>query len=357
MIELLDLPPEILLCIFQSFSASELDEFILRMIKLFDTDDNRLLDLMYIALFSKTLLITNDNIAEKVPDIYRQLPINDFEILLLLQRHKSTLFQQCQPQKISIRFLRKSDDYHRFIRDLQQLHYSLKRKKKGTTEQGNLDQLVVYFETRFKAFDVYIDCNLQMVENPTSISSGLIQVLLDLAENPYLIAKLKKLTLIASDIGTFYVKSWSQLFHRFENLIELNLSNNVIQNTYDEVEDVFSTSFNFPPLLKSLDLSQNLITNISVGFIKNLPRSLVVLKLNDNIIVHLGDTLKISKRLPNLRNLQLNNNPHLDYINETTFMDITNKDFLLELRGNNINNDDMVKLKNMARLGKFTLDI
>ncbi|KAK6202493.1 uncharacterized protein RJT21DRAFT_118541 [Scheffersomyces amazonensis] len=354
---LIDLPPELLIQVFQSLSPQDLEDVINVMIDLIGSDDDKIIDLMYVALFSSRLSLTNYNSRDKITIVDRQVIIKDFELILSLQRRRSAIFQRCIPQNITVRFTRKSDDYHTFIQDLQQLHGLFKRKKKGTIELANIDPLVIYFENNFQKFDVVIDCNLQWVENPTSISSSVIQILLDMASNPYLNKKLINLTIKASDIGSFYFDLWSRLLISFENLIYLDLSNNVLQNVHDDIEDILSMSFKFPPNLKILNMSQNLITKITNGFIINLPSSLEVLKLNDNIIVILANDLNLSIHLPKLINLQLNNNPHLDYIQETTFNDIKDKDFRLELRGNNINDDDMNKLKALAKVNRFTLVI
>ncbi|ABN65307.2 predicted protein [Scheffersomyces stipitis CBS 6054] len=347
MVSILNLPHEVMVKVFKYLTPSETSQ----MIKKLKSDkehrgrlDDLVIRLLYQRLFNGKLMIINDKSNETI-EYDTMLTIDSFEERFLVHNYENLLFQEIRPNYVEVKFTRQANDYMNFIGNLYKFFSLLSREENV--------QMLKYFETKILQLDFYTDGNLVLIENPTSLSTIIIKILISLSSNKDLLGKIKRFTIKSTDIGNLYVSQWSQLFRRFINLHTLDLSNDIIHSDYDDCRDVLGYSFKFPARLKILVLDNNVLRYVSVAMIASLPHSLEVLSLSHNKIVSV-EPVRLSSKLPNLRYLNLDYNGRLSFLDPVIFRGIR-RDFRLSLRGTSFEDADFSHLARATSEIGFTI--
>jgi hypothetical protein len=364
MVSVLDLPSELVVEIFRYLSPDETNH-VINQIKHPYTNridfhpinhinyphpnhpSTKLLSLLYFRLYNGKLTIINDDPKDnQQTDIL--LTIHSFEEIFLVNNYENMLFQGIRPRSVEIKFTRQINDYSKFINNMYEFN--------GILEKNSNELIIDYFE-KIQQVNFYADGNLMMMENPATLSTIMIKILINLTETS-LALKLARISIKSFDIGDFYVSRWSQLFRNFENLEYLDLSDNLIRSDYDDSDDIMGMSFKFPPKLKNLILDGNSISRMTANFVKNVPASIEVILLNRNLISEIGvnEPLDLASYLPNLRLLRLNHN-RIGFINPSSFVGILSKDLVVEARACNLTPGNLRALKSVAEVEKFSIII
>lgn len=367
MVSVLDLPSELVVEIFRYLSPDETNH-VINQIKHPYTNhvehcdinhinhnythpnlpSNKLLSLLYFRLYNGKLTIINDDPKDsQQTDIL--LTIHSFEEIFLVNNYENKLFQGIRPRAVEINFTRQINDYSKFINNMYEFN--------GILEKNSNELIKDYFE-KIQQVNFYADGNLMMMENPATLSTIMIKILINLTETS-LALKLVRISIKCFDIGDFYVSRWSQLFRNFENLEYLDLSDNLIRSDYEDSDDIMGLSFKFPPKLKHLILDGNSILRITANFVKNVPASIELILLNRNLISEIGlnEPLDLASYLPNLQLLRLNHNNRIGFINPSSFVGILSKNLVVELKGCDLSPGNLRALKRVAAVEKFSIII
>ncbi|KAI5948769.1 MDL1 [Candida theae] len=286
------LPNEVVLQIFKHLSGEKVQELI-RYYKGIESA-SPLLILLYQRLFGGVLLIQNG--APRVDSAGDYLlTIDAFEDKILNDgSFEGTMFENVRPNLVEFKFTRQTADYQRFISDLNSLLQLL---------ESDNPKLRRYFE-HAQQINFHLDAHLVFIENPDTLNSIIIKLLLELSRHN-LTKKINKFTIKSSEIGSLYVAHWSKLFQYFSSLNTLDLSENLIRSNHEHFLDVWGMSKKFPSTLTTLNMNNNMLTYISKDFIHNLPPSLEVLLMNQND-VEIIEPCDLHGALPKLRNWSLN---------------------------------------------------
>lgn len=381
MLNISELPHEIIVEIFFMLSPLETQSLISKLHQILDSlppnldtaanNVRLLIRFAFQRLYSGKLLITSDYSFKKgiEEESDAVLSLRNFEDKFLESKEneiENTLFKETRPQVLKFRFTRNVNDYSNFVDELYLLNAifdNLNDRSEITKYIGVACQL-----------ELYIDGYTIGVESPTAILVAVLKTLTSLA-NPdtalksSLSSKFKNITIKSTDIGDYYVSRWSQLLGCFKNITYLNLSDNIIKldsNSTNEGEldikiDLLANDFVWPAALKELNLDNNLLTYISKKFVLKLPNTLENLLICSNKLTSLGQTdsesFNFSELLPQLTTLKLNYNNTLMLVNERMFdkISLTGKFRLLELRGCNIDEYNMLLLKTVSVKENFSL--
>ncbi|ODV82175.1 uncharacterized protein CANTADRAFT_4203 [Suhomyces tanzawaensis NRRL Y-17324] len=303
MTSILHLPSEVIISIFQYLTPRETLALIKRL-KLHQHEFRikMIINLMYQRLFNGKVMIVNEVPKDKLLGD-TLLTVSSFEEIFKVDCYENHLFKDIRPNSIEFKFTRQANDYSTFIHNLYEFNQLLEARNCGS------DLVTAYLDKTLQ-MTFYADANLIMVENPTSLSAIMIKVLINLATHPAMAHKFDLVAIKSTDIGNIYVSQWGQLFAKFGNLHELDLSDNMIRNYYDDACDVL-TKFKFPRGLKKLTLNNNQLTTVSREFIKALPPSLEELLLSNNRISEVCPGIvpfRVRGHLPKLRLLDLSFN-------------------------------------------------
>lgn len=340
----LDLPSEVLLQIFQYLTPTEVNDIIYRLSPLQQIEKSRLLKLLYERLFNGKLMIVNDiNTVSKYDTL---LTTQAFKNMFSSTTYVNSIFKVVRPNYIEFNFSRQASDYSRFINNLYKFNRILEDEDKEN------QQMLDYFE-RVQQLDFVSDGNLMLIENPATLSTILIKILINLANNDRLTSKFKNITIKSFDIGHFYVSLWGQLFQNFNSLTLLNLSDNLIESDYETASDVLGSYFKFPPVLKTLVLDNNSILRITQQFLQNLPKTLENLLMNRNKINFL-EVNDLRWTLPCLKMLQLNYNHQLTFLEPNIFKSV-GEEFAVMIRGCNIDEIQLAQLRTLSSRRHFAI--
>lgn len=382
MLNISELPHEIIVEIFFILSPSETQSLISKLYQILDSlppnldsaanNVRLLISFAFQRLYSGKLLVTSDSCCKRGEETGSDavLSLRNFEEKFLESDEneiENTLFKKTRPQILTFRFIRDVNDYSNFVEDLYSLNAifdNLSDKNEITRYIGIACQL-----------ELYIDGYTIGVESPTTILVAVLKTLISLA-NPdtalknSLSSKFKSITIKSTDIGNYYVSRWGQLLGCFTNIVYLNLSDNIIKldsNPRNEGElgikiDLLANDFVWPPSLKELNLDSNMLTYISKKFVLRLPsNTLEKLLICSNKLTTLGqhdlEFFKFIEVLPQLTSLKLNYNNTLMLVNEHMFdkISLKGKFRILELRGCNIDEHNMLLLKGVSVREKFCL--
>ncbi|KAI3403812.2 MDL1 [Candida oxycetoniae] len=286
------LPNELVLRVLKYLNNEEVD----KLIKSYKTipSASPIMLLLYERLFGGTLLIVNGEPRVPFKHDY-ELTVDSFEDKMMdSEEYENKLFQKIRPNIIEFRFTRHHSDYRRYISDLSSLLHLIDSPNQRIQE---------YFERSFR-INIHIDSHLVFMENPDSLKSIIIRLLLGLSKHS-LAGKIRNLTVKASEIGSVYVAQWSQLFKYFTALEFLDLSGNLLRSNYEEYLDVWGMSKKFPDTLTMLSFKNNMLTYISKDFFMNLPKSLKYLDMNENDI-EIIEPCDLGDYVPKLQILSLN---------------------------------------------------
>lgn len=333
------LPNEVVLNILKNLSTEKVTELV----HYYKNIESALpiLVLLYQRLFGGVLLILNG--APRV-DFTRDygLTIDAFENKILNDcSFEGKAFEQVRPNLIEFKFTRQTADYHQFIIDLNGLLHLL---------ESDDPKICKYFE-HAQRINIHIDAHLVFIENPDSLNSIIIKLLLELSRHN-LTKKINKFTIKSSEIGSLYVAHWSKLFQYFSSLSTLDLSENLIRSNHEHFLDVWGMLKKFPSTLTTLNMNNNMLTYISKDFIYNLPPSLEVLLMNQND-VEIIEPCDLLQPLPQLRNWSLNYTK-LCVLSPTMFKNC-GKDFVLEIKSTYLPDNDLEKLHAIAKHRGFKI--
>ncbi|EGW34414.1 leucine rich repeat protein [Spathaspora passalidarum NRRL Y-27907] len=330
------LPDEIIVNIFKYLSSKE----TIKLIKKLEWDPRftAIVDLLYQRLYHGRLLIINEDPKQKFESDY-ELTVDSFEDMFTSTTHEHSLFRTIRPNYVEFKFSRNASDYRTFINTLYKFHTLLTR---GSLEVQD------YFENLILQVNFYIDANLVLIENPNTLTTIIIKILLELSDNIHLVSKIKEFTIKCTDIGAFYQSKWSNYLSRFTSLEYLDLSQNLLQSSnYQEQEfDIWGKEKKFPDGLKELKLDFNMFTEITKEFITKLPNSLQSLSLNYNTI-EMIEPCSIGVLLPNLKCLDLNYN-NLTALEPSIFKDCA-RGFDLRLKASHLDDTTVDQLKILAK--------
>ncbi|KAK6456478.1 uncharacterized protein RJT20DRAFT_128393 [Scheffersomyces xylosifermentans] len=353
MVSIINLPHEVVVKIFKNLTPGETSSVIDKL-KSDDTNHTRYVDLLirllYQRLFNGKLMIINEEPNQSF-EYDTLLTIDSFEERFAVENYENLLFQEIRPNYVEIKFTRQVNDYNNFINNLYKFYNLLSR-----SDDEEDVRLLKYFETKILQLNFYTDGNLVLIENPTSLSTIIIKILINLANNKNLTFKMMQFTIKSTDVGKLYISQWSQLLKKFVNLEMLDLSNNIICSDYEESTDVIATSFKLPLKLKTLILDHNVLRYVSRAMIQNLPKTLEVLSLNNNKITRV-EYFPMAVELPNLRSLRLNFNTRLAHLDPKIFEDHGNKTFTLQVRGTCLDDITIQRLRRVAKAHNFWLHV
>lgn len=333
------LPNEVVLRILKSLNTEKVTELV----HYFKNIESALpiMVLLYQRLFGGVLLILNG--APRVDSRADfGLTISAFEDKMVNDgSFEGKLFQHVRPKLIEFKFTRQTSDYHQFISDLNGLLRLL--------ESNDLN-ICSYFE-HAQQINIHIDAHLVFIENPDSLNSIIIKLLLELSRHN-LTQKINKFTIKSSEIGSLYVAHWSKLFQYFSSLNTLDLSENLIRSNHEHFLDVWGMLKKFPSNLTTLNMNNNMLTYISKDFIYNLPPSLEVLLMNQNE-VEIVEPCDLLEPLPNLKNWSLNYTK-LCVLSPIMFKNC-GKDFVLGIKSTYLPESDLIKLQAIAKSRGFKI--
>ncbi|RLV90917.1 hypothetical protein JA1_004212 [Spathaspora sp. JA1] len=334
------LPDEIIINIFRYLSSSE-TIILIRKLE-WDARFATLVDLLYQRLYHGRLLIVNEDPKQKF-DSDCELTVDSFEDMFASITHEHSLFRATRPSYVEFKFSRSASDYRNFINTLYKFHNLL--------TQGN-QEIQDYFENLILQLNLYIDANLVLVENPNTLTTIIIKILLQLSDNAHLVTKIKEMTIKCTDIGGFYQSKWSMFLKKFTSLKYLDLSQNLLQssNYQDQEFDIWGIEKKFPDGLKELRLDFNMFTEITKDFLTNLPDSLEYLSMNYNSI-EIIESCSIGSLLPNLKYLNLNYN-NLQALDPKIFEDCCSG-FKLQLKASHLDDITINQLKLIAEKNKY----
>ncbi|KAI5969305.1 hypothetical protein CANMA_001625 [Candida margitis] len=333
------LPNEVILHILKNLSNEKTTELIVYYKNI--ESASPILILLYQRLFGGILLISNGAPRVDFTGDYG-LTVGAFEDKILNDcSFENKVFQRVRPNLIEFKFTRQTADYQQFISDLNGLHHLL----------GSNDSRICQYFEHAQHINIHIDAHLVFIENPDSLNSIIIKLLLELSRHN-LTKKISKFTIKSSEIGSLYVAHWSKLFQYFSSLSTLDLSENLIRSNHEHFLDVWGMSKKFPSTLTTLNMNNNMLTYISKDFIYNLPPSLEVLLMNQND-VEIIEPCDLSKPLPKLKNWSLNYTK-LCVLSPTMFNNC-GKDFVLQIKSTYLPESDLDKLQAIAKHRGFQI--
>ena len=325
------LPSEIVLLIFQYLSTEKVQELI----NYYNNAKLPVLTLLYQRLFGGVLLIENGAPRVASSADY-SLTVDAFEDKILKDcSFEGELFKNIRPSLIEFKFTRQTSDYRQFISDLNGLLSLL---------ESDDPKVCNYFE-HAQQINFHIDAHLIFIENPDSLNSVIIKLLLELSRHN-LTEKINKFTIKSSEIGTLYMAHWSKLFQYFSSLNTLDLSENLICSNHEHFLDVWGMLKKFPNTLTTLNMNNNMLTYISKDFIHNLPPSLEFLLMNQND-VEIIEPCDILEALPRLKNWSLNYTK-LFLLSPAMFKNC-GKNFELEIKSTYLPESDLIKLEHISK--------
>lgn len=154
--------------------------------------------------------------------------------------------------------------------------------------------------------------NIITTESPTLLVSLILNTLVKLARLST--ASWTLLNISLTDLGDYFPHKWGPIFEGFSHCEELILRDNLIRLSSPHQETaLLETEFRWPPNLRKLILSNNLIRNFLSAAIKKLPKSLEVLDLANNSLEHFAErpSIPLQHHLPNMSMLNLSGNNSL----------------------------------------------
>lgn len=336
---ILKLPNEIVLRILRYLDNNEIHKLIEEYRLL--PSAQPILRLLFERLFGGTLIIINEQPRLQFAHDY-ELTIDSFEDKLLnLDSFENLLFQKIRPNVIEFRFTRQHNEYQRFLHDLSRLHSLIDSGNESTRR---------YFK-RILNIHIHIDAHLVFMENPDSLKSIIVKLILELSSCS-LVHKIRNLTIKSSEIGSLYVAQWSQLFKQFKSLEVLDLLGNLLKSNYEQYLDVWGMLKKFPDTLTTLNLRNNMISYVSKDFISNLPQSLRILDMDQND-VEIVEPCEVGKLIPNLRKWSMNHTK-LSVIHPSMFKTCL-PGFILEMKGTYLPTSDVHKFFKIAKEGSFVV--
>lgn len=264
-------------------------------------------------------------------------------------------FASTRSQSIEFVFIRQPTDYTNFTRDLNNFSDIVEGNLSDTRLSAYLDSVLQY--------GLHINANCVAIESTTSFLVAILKVLISIsAQSNSVHHKLSHVTIKSTDIGQYFMDQWSKLFSRFDNLVSLDLSDNLIkldESLYDFTNDTrvstdtLGRTFQWPPNLQRLNLSLNFLTYISKSFLENLPKSLQSLTLSNNMLTKFGsELLDIALTLPLLHTLYLDNNNRLIFIDPSVFKNVSNFK-LLSIKGCSLPNRNVIQLTQISQQKDF----
>lgn len=268
-------------------------------------------------------------------------------------------FASTRSLSVEFVFVRQPTDYTSFTRDLKCFSEIVEGNQGDTRLSTYLDSILQY--------GLYINANCVAVESTTSFLVAILKVLISIsAQSNSVHNKLSHVTIKSTDIGQYFMDLWCKLFCRFDNLVSLDLTDNLIkldESLYDFTNDnavstdTLGRKFQWPPNLRHLNLGLNFLTYISRNFLYNLPKSLELLSLANNMLMTFGsDLFDIASELPNLRSLSLDNNNRLVSIEPSIFNNVS-KFKLLSAKGCSLPTRNLLQITRLAHSQSFEVVI
>lgn len=353
-----ELPEELILKIFENLSVADSQSLISSLVRilgehsLLSAESNnveQLILLLYRRLYEGKLYV-GERQSDENPYAH-SLSVEQFQKILKdgsEDMRERWVLEHSKLQVMVFRVVRDTNDYVRFVTELQRLNLIFKE----LVESDNTNK---YLRNTHQ-IELIIDGKTMSMEPPTSIVNAVLSMLISLSgkcmsSGNFVGSKLTKLSIVSTDIGDHYFTRWCQLLGRFNGLTDLDLTDNLLRlDQFDAVGslkvDILGKLFIFPSRLKVLILDNNLLSYISTAFLQNLPKeTLEILLLRNNNFVTFGQEsssdFSLIEYLPNLVRLDLSYNSLLRFIDSRVFENISKNGKFKKLSISYCNLDEM----------------
>lgn len=213
-------------------------------------------------------------------------------------------YRQLVPQLLEVRIVRTGPGYVEFAREMRLLMEAIACPP--------LLEAQLYFENTISQWLAVIDARLMLMENPTVVSTVILLFVICALQNPSFRDKLVLLALRDCEIGTMYVEQWLRIFLQFSRLHTLDLTGVLLRGSD-------ACHLRVPPTLRRLVLSGNPLCEIEDEWVEHLPPLLTTLELRSCWLGNFQLQYPLTKYLPKLRVLNLQDNPLLTFLDVHTF--------------------------------------
>lgn len=281
-----DLPAEVVLEVFGHLLPHEA-QLLLAVLDRLRPNQNavRYSDLVYTRLYSGHVVVSVSEVTPPVYDVC--LTPEEFA-----RRAHDPRFMVQTPRMVDFIFVRSLRDYTQFQASLALLREAMEQPQM----QLWLARVArISFQLNGRSTSDYA---------PTLLLALVIQTMVLLAP----VANMLTLKVNSTDIGLCLPDKWGAVLGQYRRLKVLALSDNLL----------LDAQFRWPPLLRVLTLTKNMITAFTRETAMRLPDSLVELDMSGNQLSTIGELphpFTVAETLPNLRVLNLSFNPYLVRIN------------------------------------------
>lgn len=318
---LLDLPQELILKVFEYLSLDDSRSLIKNLNTLQNPTAHRVVKLLWTTCCSDKIVVSFPHTETPLNEPFEF--VSSVEIEQTIREH---LKYGVVPKRFVLFLSRNPRDYTRFQNYLQEVWALLE------------SDTVLKYLLSVPSLDFELRGNLITTESPTLLVSLILNTLVKLTNLREAQWKTVKLTL--TDLGDYFPQKWGRVFEEFRLTQELILDDNLIrlQHLMENIP-LLEGSFRWPLHLRVLSLRQNLISSFSSAAIEQLPKTLEVLDLDNNVLEEFGSpgSLTLAEHLPNLALLNLSNNRGLVKFQPSLLQDANRITPFLTLRMENCN--------------------
>lgn len=193
---------------------------------------------------------------------------------------------------------------------------------------------------------------------PTLMLVAILNVLVNMTKLSH--CNIRSFSIERTHIGQMFPHKWEGVFSHFPSVTHLSLEKNaILLATANSPGLSLGTNTKWPAGLKSLSLSGNDIPVVSAAYLSEFPQSLIKLDLSDNKIFSFGGPntfdFTLAKELPNLQELDLSENPFLNYMDSRILQGPRKSRLIIKLKGCKISNQCLRDLEVQSRLSKVVL--
>lgn len=302
----MDLPQEVALNVLQNLLRSDATNLLQNLQKCKDdANAQAVMQLLYFRLYSGYLEITYGDDANEYCD-FSASPGEFFA------KSTDSVFLGTVPRTLDMIFVREVRDYTKFQNQLGIF-----------TEVLDSPWAAAYF-ARIPQISFMLDGRSNSIESPTLTLAQILNTLIKLTTLGK--ANLAIIDISTTNIGDHFPSKWGMVFGDFAFVTVLVLRGNSIElELYTSMGRirVLEECFRWPPQLKWLSLAGNMIRQFTVEVVRQLPKSLEVLNISDNILGCIGapvhSPFSLLPHLPKLTKFDLSGNLHLSQIDRGIF--------------------------------------
>lgn len=321
------LPQEVVLQVLECLEPSESKSLII-LLKSYLPNANaqRAINLLYARLYLGLTFLGAGRQAPKqhsvsvTPSEYLEL-CSDSQVLANIPNH------------LKMVFVRDARDYINFQQNLADLRDIL------------LSEWAVKYLSKVQILTLEIDGQCITTETPTLMPALVLSTLVELTRHSS--ANFQSISLNSTDIGDLLPHKWGKVFGAFTGLQELSLEDNKLRlDLLVGHEPLMEKYFKWPPHLRVLSLSKNLLCHFRANAVRKLPETLEVLDLSYNLLECVGgpydESFKLAAELPRLKVLNLAHNRHLFVVDVNIFEGV--EEVEVDVRGCNVSDGQLEAL-------------